>query len=228
VHPRDPIAEFGSAVEHALSFDPQLACRLRAEVEDHLREALADHAALSDVMCAFGDPRAFARQFHAPALLSLARRAAAVTALAVVGVFGAMEARAVWYGWVNWPVSERLAAANTVGHPVDRFAFALAAAFALSALVYVVARRAPARFDAPFGREIGFCVKLNAAVAFALIGAVSTELMLTGIRLFESELDAHALVPLVSLMLELAAAGGCMGYILIVMRRCSRALRLAA
>jgi hypothetical protein len=232
VRPREPIADFGRAVARELSFDPRLARRLRAEVEDHLHEAVADSAdphgenRLAEVMCAFGDPKAFARQFLA--LLSLARRAAAVTALAVVGMFGAMEARAVWYGWVNWPVSERLAAANTVGHPVDRFAFALAAAFALSGLVYVVTRRAPAPFRAPFGREIESCVKLNAAVAFALISAMATELVLTGIRLFEAGLDARTLVPLASLLLELAVAGGCVGYILIVMRRCSRVLRLAA
>jgi hypothetical protein len=232
VHPRDPIADFGDAVARELSFDPPLARRLRVEVEDHLHEAFADRTssetALPDGVHAFGDPRAFARQFLAMALLSLARRAAAVTALAVVGMFGAMEARAVWYGWVNWPVSERLAAANTVGHPVDRFAFALAAAFALSGLVYVVTRRAPAPFRAPFGREIESCVKLNAAVAFALISAMATELVLTGIRLFEAGLDARTLVPLASLLLELAVAGGCVGYILIVMRRCSRVLRLAA
>jgi hypothetical protein len=178
-------------------------------------------------MCAFGDPQAFARQFLATALLSLARRAAAVTALAVVGMFGAMEARAAWYGWVNWPVSDHVRAANAIGHPVDRFAFVLAAAFALSVLAYVITRRTPARFHPTFGWEIGFCVKLNAAVALALMSAMVTELVLTGVRLFEAELDARALVPFVSLMLEGAVAGGSMSYILIMMSRCSRALRLA-
>jgi hypothetical protein len=217
-----------------LSFDPQLSRRLRAEVEDHLHEAVADRAGphdenrLAEVICAFGDPEAFARQFLATALLSLARRAAAVTALAVIGMFGAMEVRAVWYGWVNWPVSDPVRAANAIGHPVDRFAFVLAAAFALSALAYVIMRRAPARFHATFGWEIGFCVKLNVAVALALMSAMATELVLTGVRLFEAGLDARALVPFVSLMLEVAVAGGCMSYILIMMSRCSRALRLAA
>ncbi len=234
MRPHDPIAEFGGAVARELSFDPRLARRLRAEVEDHLHEAFADRAdahsenRLPDVICAFGDPEAFARQFLAPALLSVARRAAIVTALAVIGMFGAMEARAVWYGWVNWPVSDHVRAAYAIGHPVDRFAFVLAAAFGLGVLAYVITRRAPARFQATFGREIGFCIKLNAAVAFALMSAMATELVLTGIRLFETELDANALVPFVSLMLELAAAGGCMAYILMVMRRCSHALRLAA
>src|SRR6516225_7944956 len=191
MRPREPIADFGSAVARELSFDPRLARRLRAEVEDHLHEALADRGdphgenGLAEVMCAFGDPQAFARQFLATALLSLARRAAAVTALAVVGMFGAMEARAAWYGWVNWPVSDHVRAANAIGHPVDRFAFVLAAAFALSALAYVVTRRAPIRFHPTFGREIGFCVKINAAVALALIGAMGTELVLNGIRVFE-------------------------------------------
>jgi hypothetical protein len=233
VRPRDPITEFGSAVARELSFDPRLARRLRAEVEDHLHEAVAcadphGENRLAEVMYAFGDPQAFARQFLATALLSLARRAAAVTALAVVGMFGAMETRAAWYGWVHWPVSDHVRAANAIGHPVDRFAFALAAAFALSALTYVITRRAPARFHATFGWEIGFCIKLNAAVALALMSATATELVLTGVRLFEAELDARALVPFVSLMLEVAVAGGSMSYILIMMNRCSRGLRLAA
>ena len=233
MRPREPIADFGSAVARELSFDPRLARRLRAEVEDHLHEALADcgdsHSENrpAEAMCAFGDPRAFARQFLATAMLSLARRAAAVTALAVIGMFGAMEARAVWYGWVNWPVSNHVRAANAIGHPVDRFAFALAAAFALTALAYVIMRRTPARFHATFGWEIGVCIKLNAAVALALMSAMVTELVLTGVRLFEAELDARALVPFVSLMLEIAVAGGSMSYILIMMSRCSRALRLA-
>jgi hypothetical protein len=234
MRPREPVADFGSAVARELSFDPRLARRLRAEVEDHLHEAVAYCAdpdgenRLAEVMCAFGDPRAFARQFLATALLSLARRAAAVTALAVVGMFGAMEARAVWYGWVNWPVSDHVRAANAIGHPVDRLAFMLAAAFALSALAYVITRRAPAHFHATFGWEIGFCVRLNAAVALALMSAMATELVLTGVRLLEVGLDVRVLVPFVSLMLEVTVAGGCMFYILMMMSRCSRALRLAA
>jgi hypothetical protein len=234
VRPREPIADFSSAVARELSFDPRLARRLRAEVEDHLHEAVADRAdlhgenRLAEAMCAFGDPQAFARQFLATALLSLARRAAAVTALAVFGMFGAMEARAAWYGWVNWPVSDHVRAANAIGHPVDRFAFMLAAAFALSALAYLITRRAPAHFHAAFGWEIGFCVKLNAAVALALMSAMATELVLTGVRLLEADLDARVLVPFVSLMLEVAVAGGSMFYILMMMSRCSRALRLAA
>ena len=234
MRPREPIAEFGIAVARELSFDPRLARRLRAEVEDHLHEALADRAAphdekrLAEVMGAFGDPRAFARQFLATAMLSLARRAAGVTALAVVGMFGAMEARAAWYEWVNWPVSDHIRAANAIGRPVDGFAFALAAAFALSALAFVITRRAPVRFYPTFGREIGYCIKLNAAVAFALMGAMATELVLTSVRLLGAELDARAVVPLVSLMLEVAVAGGSVSYILILMSRCSRALRLAS
>jgi hypothetical protein len=234
VRRRDPIADFSGAVAHELSFDPRLARRLRAEVEDHVHEAVADRAdphgedRLPDVIRAFGDPQVFARQFLATALLSLARRTAAVTALAVIGMFGAMKARTVWWGWLNWPVSDRVRAATAIGVPVDRFAFALAAAFALSVLAYVVIRRAPARFHAGFGWEIGFCIKLNAAVALALMSAMATELVLSGIRLFEAELDAYAVVPFVSLTLELAVAGGYMAYIFIATRRCSRALRLAA
>jgi hypothetical protein len=98
---------------------------------------------------------------------------------------------------------------------------------ALSALIYVITCRAPTRFHATFGWAIGFCIKLNAAVALALMSAMATELVLTGVRLFEAGLDARALVPSISLMLEVAVAGGSMFYILVMMNRCSRALRLA-
>jgi hypothetical protein len=52
--------------------------------------------------------------------------------------------------------------------------------------------------------------------------------VLTGVRLFDAGLDARVLVPFVLLMLEVAVAGGSMSYILILMSRCSRGLRLAA
>jgi hypothetical protein len=65
----------------------------------------------------------------------------------------------------NQQSNSHVRTANAIGHPVDRFAFVVAAAFALSALAYAITRHAPARFDATFGWEIGCCIRLSAAVA---------------------------------------------------------------
>jgi hypothetical protein len=234
MRPHEPIADFGSAVARELSFDPHLARRLRAEVEDHLQEAAAAHAMFGsqdperEAIRAFGDPREIASQFLAASLLSFARRATAVAAVAVVGAYGAMEARAAWYGWVNWPVGERLRAASDIAHPIDRFAFMLACAFTLAAAAYAIARRAPARFQPSFGRETGHCIKLSAAIALVLVAAITIETILTGIRLAEACPDLDRVVPLASLTLEATVAAASMVGIAIMMRRWSSALRRLA
>ena len=232
--PPDTIAEFGAAVASELSFEPALARRLRAEIEDHLQEAAEARAMFGsqdperEAIRAFGDPREIASQFLAASLLSFARRATAVVAFAVMGAYGAMEARAAWYRWVNWPVGERLRAANDIAHPIDRFAFMLACALTLAAAAYAIARRAPVRFQPSFGRETGYCIKLSAAIAFVLVAATTIETILTGIRLAEACADLDRVVPLASLTLEATVAATSMAGIAIMMRRWSLALRRLA
>lgn len=229
----DPIADYGAAIARELRFDAKLARRVRAEVEDHLQEWLASSAepsspcAQEDAIHAFGDPRELARAFVPGALAALARRATALVALGLIGIFEVMNARVAWYGWMQWSPGEQLRAANTICLPADRLAFALAFTLSLTALVYAMTRRTPARLDAAYGREIRRCIRLGSATLAALFAAVAIELILTGIRFAEAELDASALVPAFSLMAEIAVAASCIAYLWGSLRRLSLALRLA-
>jgi hypothetical protein len=231
--PSGPVADFSADIARQLRFDPQLARRVRAEVEDHLSEAMAarGEAACADAqrqaIAAFGDAHEIARAFMPSALQSLSRRTAVLTALAVIGIFLVMLARFAWFRWVGWPVGETARAAGAIGLPVDRLAFAIAFGFALAALIYAMTRRAPPNLHAGFGREIRRAIALGAIAVLALFTAIATELILTGIRLAETDIGSSALVPALSLALEAAVAAGATAYLGLALRRLSLALQLA-
>ena len=233
MRPGDLIADYGADIAHELRFDARLARRVRAEAEDHLQEWLAESGdaasddAQREAIRAFGDPRELARAFVPSALQSLARRAAVLLALAVIGIFAAMVARVAWYGWMQWPPGDGLRAANAIGLPVVRLTFVMAFILALTALAYTMTRRAPARLHAAFGHEIRRGLALGAIAVLALFAAIATEAVLTGIRFVESDVNASALVPALSLAAEAALATGCAAYLSLSMRRLSLALRLA-
>ena len=233
MQPADPIADYGAAIARELCFDAKLARRVRAEVEDHLQEWLAasgdagSHEAQESAIRAFGHPSELARAFVPGALASLARRAAALVALAVIGIFVVMDARVVWYGWMQWHPGEQLRATNAIALPADRLAFVLAFILSLAALLYAMTRRAPTRSHASFGREIRRCIRLGAATLAALSVAVAIELVLTGIRFAETALDGSVIIPTLSLTAEASVAVGCIAYLWISARRVSLALRLA-
>jgi hypothetical protein len=226
------IADFAQRLADELRFDPALARRARVEVEDHLWEVVAHDAtgespdAQREAIAAFGQPRQLARQYVAASLMSQARRGTAAIGLTMVAVFGAMKARALWYGLAQWEPTEHLQAANAIGLPIDRFAFALAFALALVALAYVNTRWATADSEMLLGRVYSRCIVLWGAAALALLVAVSTEAILTGIRLLESEACASVFVPVCLLTLEAAAAGAIVASISAMVRRRSAAAQL--
>jgi hypothetical protein len=231
MRPADPIAEYGAAITRDLRFDAALARRVRAEAEDHLLEALNESgeppssAAALDAIRAFGDPHELAKAFVPIVLQSLARRAAVLMALAVIVSFAAMRARTFWYGWVQWQAGEQLRAASAIGLPADKAAFAIAFAFALIALIYTLTRRAPPRLHASFSQEIGRCIALGAIALVALLGAIAADTTLTAIRFAESDLNASALIPALSLALEAMAAAGCAAYFGLNLRRLTLIVR---
>lgn len=225
MRPPDTIAEYGVEIARELWFDASLARRVRAEAEDHLLEALGEsgeppsRATELEAIRAFGDPRELARAFLPLALQSLARRAAVLMTLAVIVSFTAMRARSIWYGWVQWQAGDQLRAASAIALPADRAAFATAFAFALIGLAYAITRRVPPRFHAAFGQETRRCIALGAITVIALLVAIATEMIMTGIRFAESEINASALIPALSLALEAMAASGCAAYLGLKLRR---------
>ena len=97
------ISEYLASLTAAFSFDQSLSTRVRQEVEDHLRGAVAADPrhngieAEQDAIANFGDSQLIAAQF---AMVSLAKRTRGVgiaVILVSAGVFITMKARVASY-----------------------------------------------------------------------------------------------------------------------------------
>ncbi len=206
-----PIDTYIETLERELSFDMELSRRVRTEVEDHLSEAAAARSGPSPeaqrrAIENFGDPRDLARQYIAASLLAQVRRSGAVTVLGLIGIFVMMKARVAWYGFTQWESSQSLKMVSAIGLPIDRYAFMLALIIALIGCLYIGARRVPAEFGLAYSKEIKRCMVLCGAVAGALLVAIFIETVLTAIRLWGAGVSAAALVPTLSLAVEIAIA----------------------
>jgi len=93
------ISDYLDSLAGALRFNQSLSGRVRQEVEDHLREAVAADPTASAAeaerraIARFGDPRILAAQFALVSVVKQARSLAAAIILMVAGVFIAMKAR---------------------------------------------------------------------------------------------------------------------------------------
>lgn len=207
-----PIADYVDRLAQELSFDRVLSRRVRAEVEDHLRQAAIDAPGGPSAeterraIVTFGEPRALARQYAAASLLTQMRRVGAIMVLALAGVFAAMEGRVAWYKLVQWQVNDTAKAANAIGLPLDRSAFMLAMGIALIGCCYIATRRAPAEFHRAYGQELRRCLLLCGAATAALLMAIATETVLNGFRLLGAEPSAAMAIPASTLAAEIAAA----------------------
>lgn len=116
-----------------LDFDPSLSRRLRREVEDHLREAVASDPAGDRLeaerraIANFGDPHAIASQFAVVSLARQARRVGVTAVLLIVAVFFAMKARLAWYGIIDCPLADEMRALSAIVLSIDRYAFWISA-----------------------------------------------------------------------------------------------------
>ena len=205
-----PIADYLDTLAGALVFDRGLARRVRIEVEDHLWEAAAARPDgptpdnQRHVIAEFGDPGELVACYASASLLSLTRRAAGATLLAVIAIFVAMEARIAWYGLLAWKSDLDWLTAWVLR--LDRWAFTLALVIALAGSFYAASRRAPDRFRKDYNQELDRCIALCAAAAAALLVTVLTETVLTSVRLFDIGLRWQILIPTGSLAAEIVAA----------------------
>ena len=212
MRPPDTVSDYLDTLTRELSFDLPLARRVRQEVEDHLSEAAAAEPeadsgeAQRRAIQKFGDPRAIASEYAAQSLFRQTRRVGITAVVAASGILVAMNARGAWYGWLQWGVSAELAAVRKIALSIDLYAFILALAIGLVGWAYIGTRRLAARFDAPYRDQMKRCLLLCALAALPLIAAVVTDAVLTGLRLFESELRLGALVPLATMAGEIAFA----------------------
>jgi HAAS domain-containing protein len=204
-----PIADYLDALARELGLDIALSRRVCAEVEDHLWQVTDGCTSIESQQQAvanFGDPRDIARQYITATLLAHIRWVGLAMIGAATAIFLAMKARVVWYALMQWESNAEWDAIRAIGLAIDRYGFLAAISIALIGWVYINTRRAPIRLDVTYNKELNHCIVLCGAAAAGLIVSVTVEAVLTGIRLFEMEWCAAALVPILSLIIEMAAA----------------------
>jgi hypothetical protein len=182
------IAEYADALAARLAFDPLLARRVRAEVEDHLHEAAAAEQDTRRAIERFGDARTVAARFAEVSLAARVRSVGWSVALVAGVLYLAMQARLGWYALTEWALCEQAAPLAQFVTTLDRTAFWVALSAGAAAWLGLGRRR------------LFFCA--IAAVAFA--ASVSSDGVLTFLRLADWDFSSDFLVPLGSMALETA------------------------
>lgn len=208
-----------------LNFDRSLSRRVRQEVEDHLWEAAAGDLTANPLeaqrraVAHFGDPHVIAAQFAAVSLTKQARRAGVAAILASACVFAAMKTRIAWYSATQWAITDDLRAVSGVIGLIDRYSFWLSVVIGLAGFAYI----SSCRFTVPIGpayrKQFRRVVLLCAAATVALVCSVLCDGALTVLRLFDAELSARALVPLLSMVVEIVGAGVLIAHICSITQR---------
>jgi hypothetical protein len=218
------IADYLEALEGLLRFDRSLSRRVRREVEDHLREAVAadpmpDRAAAERrALAAFGRPEILAAEFAVVALARRTRRLGIAVILAVAGVLATMKARVAWYAMLSWNLSDEARALSGKVATIDRCAFWLAVVLAAAAVASTARRRIPAVLHAGYSRRLRGVARLYAAATGLLTLSVIGDGVLTALRLGMELRDGSA-VPVASMAVEIACLGVAVTLLLGVMRR---------
>jgi hypothetical protein len=133
------ISDYLESLVGALSFDRSLSRRVRQEVEDHLREAVAADPvddgieAEQRAIANFGDPHVIAAQFAVISLAQQTRRAGVAIILVVAGVFIAMKARVAWYAMMQCAISDDIRTVSGIVGSIDRYAFWLSVIIGIGA-----------------------------------------------------------------------------------------------
>jgi hypothetical protein len=217
--------EYLDALGRELRFDVPLSRRVRREVEDHLWETIANEPNTDPIeaqRCAvarFGDPRKIACQYAASSFRRQTRRGGVITILALTGTYFGMKGRGAWYGFMQWGLSDHLKDLVATWIAIDLNAFRMALAIGIIGLGYIASRRAPMSFGPGYRRQVKGCVALCAATAVALLVSVVTDIVITGLRLYETRLPAAALVPVLSIAAEVALVSMLIAHIRATIRR---------
>jgi hypothetical protein len=198
---------------------------VREEVEGHLREAAAAdatgdaRAAERRAIARFGDLDAIASQL---ALQSLARqgdRVATMTVLMLGTIFLAMRARVEWYGLLQWVLAEDRQAIGRLIATLDGHVFRLSLVVGIVAWAYLRSRRALAVSLPVYHPRLRRFTWLSASAAAALAISVLADGALTALRLLGTPPSAATLVPLATMLVEVACAGALAAQVLAMRSR---------
>jgi hypothetical protein len=209
----DLISAYAEALAREVSLDRALSRRLREEVEDHLREALAatqesdtDDAARR-VIDKFGDARLIAADFAPLVQTRRIARLALALIVAVAIAFIAMKARLASY-----PAAGRSGEYSALAGliiSIDRYAFWAAAGVGIIAWAYIdrIARNAVHANGRRLWQSILLCIGASAA----LVLSIACDALLTGLRVFAGNSSGEILIPLATILAEIGCAAfiGC-------------------
>lgn len=197
---------------------------MREEVEGHLLEAAAAEAA-GDAAAAerraiarFGDLDAIASQLALQSLVRHGDRVATMTVLILGAILLAMRARVEWYGLLQWTLAEDRRALGAVIATLDGHVFRLSLVVGIAAWAYLRGRRAAASLPAYRSRLRRF-TWLAVAAAGGLAISVLADGALTALRLVGAPPSAAALVPLATMLVEVACAGALAAQVLAMRSR---------
>ena len=208
------ISEYLDTLQAALRFDSSLARRVRKEFEDHLRGAVAAdpcedrRQAEQRAIANCGDPRAIATEL---AIISLARRTkrlAVIIVLVLAGVLLLMRGLIAWYAAIQWAISDDMKPlAATIGI-VIRYTFGTAMFIGTAAWAYGSRHRLPSDFAyAQYSRHLNRFRMLSSIATAALLVCVLSGGALTIIRLTSTNPSIAFCIPVLSVALEVLAAG---------------------
>jgi hypothetical protein len=218
------ISDYLESLAEALRFDRSLSRCVVQEVEDHLREgAAADPAcdrreAERRAVANFGDPHALAAQFAVVSLARQARRTGVSLILVIATVFVTMKARVMWYVVTQWTASDDMKTVSGVAGLVDRYSYWSAVVIGIGGWAYINSRRVSPVLDAGYRNQLRLSFILCLVAATFLTVSVISDGVLTALRLHGTEFHACALVPIISMAMEVV----CVGVVAFQIRRMTR------
>jgi hypothetical protein len=207
------IQDYLELLARELDFDPSLSRCVRQEVEDHLWEAVASDPAGNKfeaqqrAIANFGDPQVIAVQFAVISLARHSRRAGFAAILVIAGVFIAMKARVAWYAATQWAIDDDMRVVSGLVGLIDRYAFWLSIIIGIGSWVYIRSREIPVVFYPAYHRQLRRFFLLCGAAAAALVVSVTSDAVLTALKLRGTELSAISLIPILSMVIEIVCVG---------------------
>lgn len=208
------VTEYLDKLSRELRFDPQLSRRVRQEVEDHLLNAIGDDAGTSPKEAArlaikrFGDPQLIARQYAPLSLLRQSRRVGGILILTIAAILVLMKGRGALYEFLQWRLNtDWLGGLGAIGPAIDRYAFQMSLVLGVLGWLYIASRRAAPTFSSDYQHRLKRCLLLSSAAAGLLIGAVILDTILCGARSIGVGMSLAAMIPLLSITIEVVLAG---------------------
>jgi hypothetical protein len=221
------ISAYLKELAEALAFDPALRARVLQEVGDHLEQSLEEeriadpHDAERRAIARFGDPHELVAQFAAVSLTRHARRISIAVVLATLATMVMMKARVAWYAVVQWTIAEDARAIAGLVLAIDRYAFWLAVAIGIGALVYIGRLATPMRVHAEYRGRLRRAALLFASATAALTVSVLGDLVLTALQV-RSKFGPSSVIPIASIAIEIACIGVIVVLIVTSARRTAR------